>query len=81
LVTAALPAAELGIVFVLTEEAIVSIASLIRQLHTTKPTAGRAVEALVRAGTLAEITGRKRGCSGAYENYIDRLSEGMEPTQ
>ena len=59
---------------------IVSIASVIRELQTTKPTAGRAVDVLERAGVLVEITGRKRDRAWAYERYLDRLKEGTELT-
>jgi len=57
---------------------IVSVAYVIRQLGTSKPTAGRAVEALEKAGVLVEITGKKRDRSWAYRSYLDRLRVGTE---
>ena len=57
---------------------IVSVAYVMRQLGTSKPTAGRAVAMLERAGVLVEITGKKRDRSWAYRNYLDRLRVGTE---
>jgi Fic family protein len=57
---------------------IVSVAYAIKQLGMSKPTAGRAVEALVRAGVLAEITGKKRDRSWAYHSYLDKLRVGTD---
>jgi Fic family protein len=57
---------------------IVSVAFVMRLLGTSKPTAGRAVEALGRAGVLVEITGKKRDRSWAYQSYLDRLRVGTE---
>lgn len=57
---------------------IVSIGFVVEQLETTKPTAGRAVEALVNAGVLVESTGKKRDRSWAYRAYLDRLRVGTE---
>ena len=57
---------------------IVSISSVRRLLDTSKPTAGRAVDALERAGVLVETTGRKRDRSWAYAAYLDRLRVGTE---
>jgi Fic family protein len=57
---------------------IVSVAHALRQLGVSKPTAGRAVEALERAGVLVETTGRKRDRSWAYQGYLDRLRVGTD---
>ncbi len=57
---------------------IVTVASTIKLLGTSKPTATRAVEALVDAGILVETTGKKRGRGFAYQAYVDRLSIGTE---
>jgi len=57
---------------------IISTASAVRLLGTTKPTATRAIGALVEAGVLSETTGRKRDRSFAYRGYIDRLKIGTE---
>ena len=57
---------------------IVTVASAIRMLDTTKPTAGRAVELLVGAGVLVEMTGKRRDRAYAYRAYLDRLKVGTE---
>ena len=57
---------------------VVSVASVIKQLGVSKPTAGRAVEALERTGVLAETTGKKRDRSWVYQRYLDRLRIGTE---
>jgi hypothetical protein len=49
-----------------------------KQLGTSKPTAGRAVDALTDAGVLVEMTGKKRDRSWAYQRYLDRLRVGTE---
>ena len=57
---------------------VVTVGSFMKLVETTKPTAGRAVEALVDAGILVETTGRKRDRSFVYEAYLDRLRVGTE---
>lgn len=57
---------------------IVSVASVMRLVATTKPTAARAVESLTNAGVLVETTGRKRDRSFVYRSYLDRLRVGTE---
>jgi Fic family protein len=57
---------------------IVTVASVIKLLDTTKPTAGRAIELLVDVGVLVETTGRKRDRSFVYQGYLDRLRTGTE---
>jgi Fic family protein len=54
---------------------IVTIAGATRLLHTTKPTAIKAVGSLVDAGVLAETTGRKRDRLFGYGAYMDRLRD------
>ena len=47
---------------------VVTVASAMKLVETTKPTAGRSIELLVTAGVLAETTGKKRigpSCTGA----------------
>lgn len=58
---------------------VVSVASAIDQLGVAKPTAGRAVEVLERAGVLVERTGKRRDRSWVYRRYLDILRVGMEP--
>jgi Fic family protein len=57
---------------------IVTVASAMKILEASKPTAGRAVDALVAAGVLQEMTGRQRSRSFAYGAYMDRLRVGTE---
>lgn len=57
---------------------VLTVASVVRLLETTKPTAGRAIDTLVDAGVLVETTGRKRNRSFAYQAYLDLLRVGTE---
>ena len=52
---------------------VITIASAMKLVDTSKPTATRAVEALIEARVLQEITGRRRDRSFAYQGYLDRL--------
>ena len=57
---------------------IVTVASVMKLVDTTKPTAGRAIELLVAANVLVETTGRKRDRCFMYRSYLDRLRVGTE---
>lgn len=57
---------------------IVSVASVMKLLATTKPTSGRSIELLVSAGVLVETTGKKRGRSFMYQAYLEALRVGTE---
>ncbi len=57
---------------------VVTVASVVKLLETTKPTAGRAIEVLVEAGVLYEQTGKKRDRTFAYGKYVERLKVGTE---
>lgn len=57
---------------------IVTAPWVVEALSTTKPTAGRAIEALEAAGVLAETTGKKRDRVYAYRAYLDQLRAGTE---
>ena len=57
---------------------VVTVATVIRLVGTTKPTAGRAIETLVGAGILVETTGKRRARSFVYRAYLDRLRVGTE---
>ncbi len=57
---------------------IVTVAAVMKLVETTKPTASRAVELLVKAGVLVETTGKKRDRAFAYQRYLDRLRVGTE---
>lgn len=62
----------------LTHHPMVTVASVMKLLETTKPTAGRAIELLVSAGVLVETTGKKRDRSFIYRSYLERLRVGTE---
>jgi Fic family protein len=57
---------------------VLTVASVMKLVETTKPTAGRAIELLVVAGVLVETTGKKRDRSFVYQGYLDRLRVGTE---
>jgi Fic family protein len=63
----------------LPEHPILSVASAVGLLDTTKPTAAKAVSTLVDAGVLVETTGRRRDRTFGYAAYLDRLRIGTEP--
>jgi Fic family protein len=62
----------------LPRQPVVTVASVMKLVATTKPTAGRAIELLVAAGVLVETTGKKRDRSFVYRGYLDRLRVGTE---
>jgi len=62
----------------LPEHPIVTIAGAVALLETTKPTATKAVTALVDAGVLAETSGRRRDRTFGYTAYLDLLRKGTE---
>jgi Fic family protein len=57
---------------------IVTVASVMKLIETTKPTAGRAIDQLVAAAVLVETTGKKRDRSFTYQAYLNRLRVGTE---
>jgi len=57
---------------------VVTVASAIALVETSKPTAGKAIDLLVRAGVLAETTGKRRDRSFVYEKYLEKLRVGTE---
>ncbi len=57
---------------------VVTVASAMKLVETTKPTAGRAIEMLAATGVLVETTGKKRDRSFVYRAYLDRLRVGTE---
>src|SRR5690606_25831883 len=57
---------------------IITVATAMTLIETSKPTATRAVETLIAAGILVETTGKKRDRSFAYQIYVDRLRIGTE---
>jgi Fic family protein len=59
----------------LPEHPIVTLPRVMQLLKTTKPTAGKAIDALRRAGVLHETTGRQRDRVYAYTAYLKVLAE------
>jgi Fic family protein len=57
---------------------LVSVASVMKLLETSKPTAARAIGTLEAAGMLIETTGKKRDRWYAYQRYLDRLRVGTD---
>ncbi len=57
---------------------MVTLAGVTRLLGATKPTASKAVGALVSAGVLEETTGRRRDRVFSYARYLDLLREGTD---
>lgn len=57
---------------------IVTVAAVMKILEISKPTAGRAIDVLVDAEILNEMTGRQRSRSFAYQNYLDQLRVGTD---
>jgi Fic family protein len=60
------------------ENPILTIARVAKLLDTSKPTAIKAVDALVEAGILSETTGRRRDRTFAYTDYLEMLRTGTE---
>ncbi|MCD4726863.1 MAG: Fic family protein, partial [Pirellulales bacterium] len=58
----------------LPEHPMISHAVAIDLLKTTKPTAAKAIDALVQAGIIKEITGKRRDRMYAYHAYLDVLA-------
>ena len=63
----------------LPEHPVVNIARVVALLETTKPTAAKAVGALVDAAVLVETTGRRRDRTFSYAAYLDQLRADTEP--
>lgn len=57
---------------------VITVATAMSLLSSSKPTAIRAVEALADVGILVETTGKKRDRSFAYQAYVDLLRIGTE---
>lgn len=54
---------------------MVTMNQVIELLNTTRPTADKAVNALVQAGILYEVSGKRRDRFFAYRAYLDNLGE------
>lgn len=57
---------------------IITAQWVVEAFSTTKPTAGRSIEALEATGILVETTGKQRDRVYAYRNYLERLRAGTE---
>jgi hypothetical protein len=57
---------------------VLTVATAVKLIGASKPTATRAIETLVDAGILVETTGKKRDRSFAYQAYLDRLRVGTD---
>jgi Fic family protein len=62
----------------LPQQPVLTVKRAMRLLDTTRPTAAKAVDALVGAGVLEETSGRKRDRLFAYAKYLELLVEGTE---
>ena len=59
----------------LPDHPVITVSRAMELTDTSKPTATKAIEALVEADVVEEITGRKRGRAYAYSEYLDALAE------
>lgn len=59
----------------LPDHPIITLPRAMELLKTTKPTAGKAIDALCKAGILVETTGRQRDRVYAYNEYLKVLAE------
>lgn len=57
---------------------VITIPRIVKDLHTTTPTAAKSVALLESLGILSETTGRRRDRSFAYVGYLERLRAGTE---
>ncbi len=57
---------------------VVTLASVMELLQTTKPTATKAIETLMKTGVLRETTGKKRDRVYAYHEYLAILTADTE---
>lgn len=59
----------------LPEHPMITAAKALEMTASTKPTTNKAIESLVKAGILAEITGKQRDRIYVYRKYLDVLAE------
>lgn len=59
---------------------ILTLATAIKLLNVTKPTASKAIDALRQARILRETTGRKRDRVYAYHAYLNVLTTDTQPS-
>lgn len=60
----------------LPEHPLLTVGTAVKLLDTTRPTAAKAVTALVEADVLREVSGKKRDRMFGYAVYLDRLKVG-----
>jgi len=60
---------------------VISVPDARRSLELSDPTIRKALKHLQKLGILKEVTGKKRGQIFVYEDYLNILSEGTEPTE
>jgi len=63
----------------LPENPMITLAKAMQLVSASKPTTGKAIDALCQAAILQEITGRKRDRIYAYRAYLDVLAEDTVP--
>lgn len=63
---------------ILPRHPLVSVATVVRVLDTSRPTAARAIDTLLKAGVLIETTGKKRDRWFSYDGYLERLRVGTD---
>ncbi len=63
---------------VLPKRPILTVGTAMTLLEASRPTAARAVDALVAAGILTETTGRKRDRAFRYSEYLEHLQVGTD---
>jgi len=61
----------------LPKQPIITLATAMKILDTTKPTASKALDSLQQTGVLREITGKQRNRVYSYERYLAVLNRGM----
>uniref|UniRef100_A0A7C4LL05 Fic family protein n=1 Tax=Schlesneria paludicola TaxID=360056 RepID=A0A7C4LL05_9PLAN len=59
----------------LPQHPMLTLASAVELLKVSKPTAIKAIDALVQAGVLEEVTSKRRGRVYAYQRYLSVLAE------
>jgi len=57
---------------------IVTVASAMKMIDASKPTAARAIDVLLKIDILVETTGKKRDRHFAYRAYVDLLRTGTD---
>ena len=73
------PGSLLKVYGVLRRRPVAAINDIVARAKVSFPTAARAVESLVEAGIVRELTGGRRNRVFAYDRYLAILNEGTEP--